>query len=177
MATPESPRLPPAPFTLYPRRCFPSLARRRHAAADDRLLEHVIAKLAPAARPRLRLRPQSGLARARDTKRRRLSLRAAARRWSDLLAVWRHCDDCRCRHGRRCEGEPLSCLPRYLPRLPHPARLWFACVGIAAEKNVSFAEAAAITERDSEQACARWCATVGDALRARGTPSRGARKG
>ncbi|WP_162826926.1 hypothetical protein [Pseudolabrys taiwanensis] len=176
MTTSAPPRLPPAPFTRYPRRCFPLLPRRRQEAAHDRLLQHIVAKLTPAARPRLRLRRRPGDARPQRLKRQRLSLRAAARRWSDLLAVWRHCDDGRCRDLRRCEGDALSCLPHHVPQLPQPAQFWFACVGIAAEKNMSFAEAVTVAERDTEQACARWHATLGVVLRTHGTPPRRAHK-
>lgn len=175
MATPKPPRLPSRPVTLYPHRCFPALPRRRHGAVGDRLLQHVVAKLAPPTPPRLKLRPQSGAANLRGAKRQRLSLHAAVRRWTDLLAVWRHCEACR--DGRRCSGDPLACLPRYLPHLPPPTRLWFACIGIAAERNVSFAEALALTESESERACTRWHAALGDALRSAGNLRFGARKG
>ncbi|MCK9908229.1 hypothetical protein MXD81_03750 [Microbacteriaceae bacterium K1510] len=173
MATPKPPRLPSRPFTLYPRRCFPSLSRRHRAAASDRLLQHVVATLAPPTRPRSQRR-RPGASRRRGAKRQRLSLHAAARRWTDLLAIWHHCEQCR--DGRRCGGDPFTCLPRHLPHLPSPARLWFACVGIAAERNVSFAEALALTENESEQACTRWHAALGDALRSAGSLRSGARK-
>lgn len=176
MTTSAPPRLPSAPLTRYPRRCFPSLPRRRQAAAHDRLLQHVVAKLTPAARPRLRLRRRPGDAPPQRPKRQRLSLRAAARRWSDLLAVWRHCDDCNCRNARGCAGDALSCLPRHVPQLPPAAQFWFACVGIATEKNLSFTEAVSVAERDTEQACARWHATLGVVLRTHGTPPRRAHK-
>jgi len=139
------------------------LPRRRHDAAGDPLVRHVVARLAPPTQPRLKQRPQPGAPRRRGSKRQRLSLRAAVRRWTDLLAVWRHCKECRDR--RRCHGDPLTCLPCHLPHLAPPARLWFACIGVAAEKNVSFAEALTLTEGNNEQACARWHAAVDDALR------------
>ena len=160
MARPETVRGASAPFTRYPRRCFPGAPLRRHEAASDRLLQHILGRRTPDAMTRPRRRPVP----SRTRPGRRLSLRAAAHRWSALLALWRHCDDGGCRTGRVCRSDPLSCLPRYLPRLPPAARLWFACVGLAAERNVSFAEAAAMTEGDVEHVCARWQTAVGKAL-------------
>jgi hypothetical protein len=86
-----------------------------------------------------------------------LSLRESTRRWSDVLGVWRSCEQEACRRNGRCTGEPLHCLPRHLPSVPPLTRLWFACVGIAAQQCFSFGEALMLAEREGEAAlCARW---------------------
>lgn len=161
MPTHEQSCQPPAPVTLYPRRYFPPIPRRPLAAIDDRLLAHIVAKLVPDPRPRPPRRRCTGTTCPAGAARRRPSLRRATRRWNDLLGIWRQCDEPGCRRGRRCGGDPLSCLPRYLPGLPHCVRFWFACVGLAAEKNVSFPDALALAERQGEQAvCAHWHTAV-----------------
>lgn len=70
----------------------------------------------------------------------------------------------------------MTCLPRYLPRLAAPARLWFTCVGTAAERHVSFAEAVALTDNEGERAIARWQVAVGDTLGSAGRGRAGAGK-
>lgn len=157
--------LPPAPVTFYPRRWFPPLSRRPAATVNDRLVAHILAKLAPATRPRQRRRPTPGATSRVGAQ--RPSLPAASRRWNDLLGIWRQCEEPDCRRCRRCAGDPLSCLPRYLPLLPRSVRLWFACIGVAAEKNVSFTDALTLAEREGDEAaCTRWHTAVRHALAA-----------
>lgn len=157
--------LPPSPVTFYPRRCFPPVPQRRGAPTSDRLVAHIVAKLVPATRP------AGSATTAANAGIQRRSLRAAARRWNDLLGIWHQCDERDCRRRRRCCGDPLSCLPRFLPLLPQSARLWFACIGSAAENGVSFAEALASATRDGDEAaCVRWHAAVRHALMAPGAP-------
>lgn len=137
----------------------------------DRLVAHIVATLVPATQPRLRRRAAVSATTAADAGIQRRSLRAAARRWNDLLGIWRQCAKPDCRRSRCCAGDPLSCLPGHLPRLPQPVRLWFACIGVAAEKNLSFVEALAQAESEGDEAaCARWHAAVCQALKARRTP-------
>ena len=161
----ETPSPPPTPVCLYPRRCFPPLRQHSGAAVHDHLLAHVVGKIAPPARRPLRKRPAVGAMRSPSRWRNGPTLREATRRWNDLLGIWRHCDAATCRLARRCNGDPLACLPRYVPLLPPAIGLWFACVGMAAEQNVSFAQALTFAEREGAHAiCRRWHAALRAAL-------------
>jgi hypothetical protein len=164
--------LPPTAVSLYPRRCFPPTLQPM--TVDDRLLGHVVAGLVPADRPRPCRRPDPSTTSTASTAGQRPSLRTSTRRWSDLLGIWRQCDARDCCRRRRCCGDPFSCLPRFLPLLPRSVRLWFACIGVATEKNVSFTDALALAEREGDEAaCTRWLAAVRHALAA----ADGARRG
>lgn len=165
--------LPPPKPTLYPRRCFPAPQRRPLRELNDHLLARIMAAAAPAiAEPktRRRARPQPDTPPpAFDTP--KLSLRAATRKWNDVLGIWRQCEQPCCRSKHRCRGDSLACLPRYMPLLPPPVQFWFACVGIALEKNLPFADAVAFAGREGEQAaCARWHAAIKRALPASAVP-------
>jgi hypothetical protein len=164
MSLDQSPRLPAPkgfkPFkpTLYPHRVFIAPPPRPPASRDDRLLAHVAAAVAPAPQPerRPRLRPKAVAPRPVRAAP-KLSLRETTRRWNDVLGIWRSCAQKDCRRKGRCDGEPLHCLPRHLPSVPPLTRLWFACVGVAAQQRLSFGEALTLAEREGEAAlCARW---------------------
>jgi len=163
--------LPRPAVSLHPRRCVPPTLRP--VTVNDRLLRHVVARLVPADRPHPCRRPAPRTTSTAKAAGQRPSLRTATRRWNDLLGIWRQCDERDCRRRRRCCGDPLSCLPRFLPLLPQSARLWFACIGSAAENGVSFAEALASATRDGDEAaCVRWHAAVRHALMAPRAPRR-----
>jgi len=156
MSLDQSPRLPTQP-TFFPHRVVITPPPRPPAARDDRLLARVAAAVTPTPLPgrRPRRRPKTAPSPVRDTP--KLSLREIARRWNDVLGIWRSCAQAGCRRKGRCTGEPLHCLPRHLPSVPPLTRLWFACVGIAAQQRLSFGEALALAEREGEAVvCARW---------------------
>lgn len=152
MSLDQCPRLPePKAFkpTFYPHRVVIAPPPRPPASRDDRLLAHVAAAVMPAPQPERRPRP------VLDTP--KLSLRETTRRWADVLGIWRSCAQAGCRRKGRCTGKPLHCLPRHLPSVPPLTRLWFACVGIAAQQHLSFGAALTLVEREGEAAlCARW---------------------
>lgn len=153
-------RLPPPRPTLYPHRYFAPPQRRSAGEVDDPLLTRIVMALAPradAARSGARLRPPPAAAGPRSAG----TLSQSAREWNDLLGIWRHCDNQRCRLRHCCRGASLRCLPRYLPLVPMPVQVWFAAAGIAFEKELWFGDALALVDREDEQAvCARWHAAI-----------------